>query len=71
MAGKEESSGPVEVEGGREGRKERILVVVQNVSVRPVKNKLQDPLQILILDQRVTPSDIQVQDFVSGKLSFF
>jgi len=70
VAGKEESSGPVEVEGGREGRKQRILVV-QNVSVRPVKNKLQDPLRILILDQRVTPSDIQVQDFVSGKLSFF
>ena len=30
--------------GGRKGRKEKILVVVQNVSVRPVKNKLQDPL---------------------------
>lgn len=55
--------------GGCEGK--RILEVVQNVLARPVKNKLQGPLRIMIQDQRVTPANFQVQVFVSRTLSFF
>lgn len=50
------------------GGKERVLAVVQNVLARPVKNKLQDPLKFFIQDQGVTPSNFQVQVFVSEKL---